>query len=94
MHKKFDINWTKIKGGCQSGRKMVTHDSKSYLPLTLLCIAKAIYLKPSEYNLAHPHFRRHPDDRDQDLFAHDAGAFFHCRFSVEVQQSSRNEKLH
>ena len=34
MHKKFERNWTKIKGGCQSGRKVVTHDSKSDLPLT------------------------------------------------------------
>ena len=33
MHKKFEINWTKIKGGCQSGRKVVTHNSKSDLPL-------------------------------------------------------------
>ena len=29
MHKKFEINWKKIKGGCQSGRKVVTHNSKS-----------------------------------------------------------------
>ena len=29
----FEINQTKIKGGCQSGRKVVTHNSKSYLPL-------------------------------------------------------------
>ena len=33
MHKKFEINWTKIKGGYQSGRKVVTHNSKSDLPL-------------------------------------------------------------
>ena len=34
MHKKFEINWTNIKGGCQSGRKVaVTHNSKSDLPL-------------------------------------------------------------
>ena len=33
MHKKFVINRTKIKGGCQSGRKVVTHNSKSDLPL-------------------------------------------------------------
>ena len=33
MHKKFEINWTKIKASCQSGRKVVTHDSKSDLPL-------------------------------------------------------------
>ena len=29
---KFEINRTKIKGGCQSGRKMVTHNSNSNLP--------------------------------------------------------------
>ena len=33
MHKKFNINRTKIKGSCQSRRKVVTHDSKSDLPL-------------------------------------------------------------
>ena len=33
MHKKFEINRTKIKGGCQSGSKVVTHNSKSDLPL-------------------------------------------------------------
>ena len=33
MHKKFEINPTKIKGSCQSRRKVVTHDSKSDLPL-------------------------------------------------------------
>ena len=35
MHKKFEINRTKIKGGCQSGRKVETHNSKSDLPLGL-----------------------------------------------------------
>ena len=29
----FEINRTQIKGGCQSGRKVVTHNSKSDLPL-------------------------------------------------------------
>ena len=33
MQKKFEINRTKIKGGCQSGQKVVTHSSKSDLPL-------------------------------------------------------------
>ena len=33
MHKKFEINHTKIKGGGKSGRKAVTHDSNSDLPL-------------------------------------------------------------
>ena len=32
MHKKFEINRTKIKGGCQSGRQVVTDNSKSDLP--------------------------------------------------------------
>ena len=33
MHMKFQINQTKIESGCQSGRKAVSHDSKSDLPL-------------------------------------------------------------
>ena len=33
MRKKFEINRTKIKSGSQSGRKVVTHNSKSNLPL-------------------------------------------------------------
>ena len=33
MNENFDINGTKIKGGCQLGRKVVPHDSKSDLPL-------------------------------------------------------------
>ena len=33
MHKKVEIIRTKIKGGCQSGRKVVAHNSKSDLPL-------------------------------------------------------------
>ena len=33
MHKKFEINRTKIKGSCQSGKKVVNHDSKGDLPL-------------------------------------------------------------
>ena len=33
MHKKFERNQTKIKGGCQPGRKVVHHDSKSDWPL-------------------------------------------------------------
>ena len=35
MHKKFEINRKKIKGSCQSGRKVVTHDSKSDLILAI-----------------------------------------------------------
>ena len=33
MHKKFEINRTKIKGDCKSERKAVTQNSKSDLPL-------------------------------------------------------------
>ena len=32
-HNKFEIYRTNIKGGCQSGRKVVTHNSMSDLPL-------------------------------------------------------------
>ena len=40
MHKKFKINQTKIKGSCQSGGKVVAHNSKSDLPL----IAHSMYI--------------------------------------------------
>ena len=33
MHKKFEKNRTKIRAGCQSGRKVVAHNSKSDLSL-------------------------------------------------------------
>ena len=33
MQKKFDINRTNVKDGCKSGRKVVTHNSKSDLTL-------------------------------------------------------------
>ena len=38
MGKKFEVNRTKIKGGFQSGRKVVIHNSKSDLPLVLKII--------------------------------------------------------
>ena len=38
MHRKFEINRTKIKGGCQSGTKVLTRDSKSDLPLSKISI--------------------------------------------------------
>ena len=41
---KFEINLTKIKGGCQSGRKAVTHNSKSDLPL-IKCKKSLRYIK-------------------------------------------------
>ena len=41
MHKKFEINQTKIKGDCQLERKVVTHNSKSDLPLVFRNRSKA-----------------------------------------------------
>ena len=38
MHNKFEINQAKIKGSFQSGRKVVTHNSKSDLPLGRLIL--------------------------------------------------------
>ena len=46
MHKKFEINRKKIKGGCQSERKVVTHKSKSDLPLVICDFYKWKHLKP------------------------------------------------
>ena len=43
MHKKFEVNRTKIKGGCQSCRKVVAHDSRSDLPLVSKISRFALY---------------------------------------------------
>ena len=43
MHKNFEINRTKIMGGCQSGRKVVTHNSKSDLLLDIGTILRCQY---------------------------------------------------
>ena len=40
MQKKFEINRTKIKGTCESGRKVVAHNSKSDLPLSIFILWK------------------------------------------------------
>ena len=56
MHKKFGINRTKIKGGCQSERKVVTHNSKSDLLLdntSLLSIDNAFFCSPDIMTLLH-----------------------------------------
>ena len=50
MHKKFEINRTEIDGGCQSGRKVVTHNSKSDLPLGALAENSLILPMNSEFN--------------------------------------------
>ena len=39
MSKKFEMNQTKIKCGCQSGRKVVTHDSMSGFRASLASLA-------------------------------------------------------
>ena len=44
MHKKFEINQTKIKGSCQSGRKVVPHNSKSDLPLVISTLNVYVFL--------------------------------------------------
>ena len=54
MHKKFEINQTKIKDGCKSGRKVVTHNSKSDLPL----IEFAIFFKVTEKVIEDVHYQR------------------------------------
>ena len=57
MHKKFEINRTKIKVGCQLGRKVVPHDSKSDLPLVTTKIVDFLLIVTF---LAIPKFARTP----------------------------------
>ena len=50
MHKEFEINRTKIKGSsCHLGRKVVTHNSKSDLPLTD-CEPPTVFFQPTLTN--------------------------------------------
>ena len=48
VHKKFKINRTKIKGSCQSGRKVVIHDPKSDLPLDVGMLIASVVLNPTK----------------------------------------------
>ena len=41
----FEVNQTKIKGGCQSGRKVVPNDSKSDFPLALAILLEHMQKK-------------------------------------------------
>ena len=41
MHEKFEVNQAKIKGGCQSGKKVATHNSKSDFPLVAMVRAQS-----------------------------------------------------
>ena len=42
------MNWTKIKGGYQSGKKVVAHNSKSDLPLVSM---DNIFFKKSHFDV-------------------------------------------
>ena len=45
----FEVNQTKIKGGCQLGRKVVPHDSKSDLPLGMIFTKKNIQFQFADF---------------------------------------------
>ena len=55
MHKNFEINRTKIKGGCQSGRKVVTKNFKSDLPLASLQFSEFKYYSNALYSFVTNH---------------------------------------
>ena len=54
MHKKFEISRTKITGGCQSGRKVVTHNCKSDLPLKKYIFFVLFRSPPRHYKKSKP----------------------------------------
>ena len=47
MHKKFEINQVKIKGGCQWGRNVATHNSKSDLYVKSMNELRASVAEPA-----------------------------------------------
>ena len=68
MLKKFEINRTKIKGGCQSGRNVVIHNSKSDLPLLTyyLAIACIVAAKMANYIITEHSSSSVPPGREND----------------------------
>ena len=50
MYMKFEINRTKIKGGCQLGRKVVPHDSKNDLILVEQRYPKSIIMQQQKFD--------------------------------------------
>ena len=50
MQNEFEINQTTIKGGCQSGIKVVTHNSKSDLPLDIFKHCQIVISAAVNYN--------------------------------------------
>ena len=69
MYKKFEINRTKIKGGCRSGRK-VTHNSKSDLPG---------YTHNKEKNVGSGAIQRLPKQKLTFALKHELKRFFSSR---------------
>ena len=67
MHEKFEMNRTKIRGSCQSGRKVVTHGSKSDLPIV---ITKFIPIWNIFWRIF---FSGFPEDHFTHLFIDEAG---------------------
>ena len=53
MHKKFEVNWTKIKGGCQSGRKAAELISTSKLSLVQVVETLKVKYAKFEANICH-----------------------------------------
>ena len=54
MQKMFEINWTKIKGGCQSESKVVTLNSKSDLFLRSWRLDRLVSMpRAGEFSLRH-----------------------------------------
>ena len=45
----FEVNQTKIKGGCQLGRKAIPHDFKSDLPLGVLDLRDEVMKNSSQF---------------------------------------------
>ena len=60
MHKKFEMNLTKIKGGYQPGIKVVTHNSKSDLPL----VEKTLLINRNRY-MVHTYSVNEPSRRSK-----------------------------
>ena len=84
MHKKFEMNQTKIKDGCQSGSKVVTHNSKKDLPLTKPMTAPSYIMI---FNFSFPFSVGHSVEMITEAHPTEKSGF-------QVYKISRNHRIH
>ena len=85
MRKKSEINRIKIKGGCQSGRKGVTHNTKSDLPLEFCWKSKVITINSNKFGL--PNSNPQTLGRISSICEHTESSEHSCRAVIQLNSA-------